>query len=71
MKNIVDVFEDNGYTRKEVEDAMKEWRTQRIEGREEEQTRGMIVMQNVPGFTEKFNWIARKHGFHVSNNTDN
>ena len=39
MKNIVDVFEDNGYTRKEVADAMKERRTRRMEEREEEQTR--------------------------------
>ena len=71
MKNIVDVFEDNGYTRKEVEDAMKERRTPRMEEREEEQTRGMVVMQNIPGFTEKFNRIARKHRFRVANNTDN
>ena len=71
MKNIVDVFEDNGYTRAEVEDAMKEKKTPRMEEKEEEQTRGMVIMQNIPGFTEKFNRIARKHRFQVANNTDN
>ena len=70
MKNIVDVFEDNGFTRTEIEDAMKE-KTRRTEEKEKEQTRGMVVMQNIPGFTEKFNRIARKHGFQVANNTDN
>ena len=70
MKNIVEVFEDNGFTRTEIEDAMKE-KTRRTEEKEKEQTRGMVVMQNIPGFTEKFNRIARKHGFQVANNTDN
>ena len=72
MQNIVDTFEDNGYTRKEIEEAMKEKNIQRIEEKkEEEQVRGMVVMQNIPGFTEQFNRIARKHGFRVANNTNN
>ena len=71
MTNIVDIFEDNGYTRTEIEEAMKEKKTQKMVEREEEQVRGMVVIQNIPGFTEQFNRIARKHRFQVANNTNN
>ena len=68
IKNIVDTFEDNGYTRKEIEAAM-EVRPKTEEG-EEEQIRGIIVMPNIPGFTQQYNKIARKHKFRVANNTE-
>ena len=31
----------------------------------------MVVIQNIPGFTDQFNRIARKHNFRVANNTNN
>ena len=71
LKNIVDIFEDNGYTRKEVEEAMKENATRKKDEKDEKETRGMVVMQNVPGFTENFNRVARRHRFRVANNTNN
>ena len=36
----------------------------------EEQIRGIVVMPNIPGFTQKYNKIARKHNFRVANNTE-
>ena len=70
LQNIIHVFEDNGYTRKEIEDAMKE-KERREQGDEEEQSRGIVTMENIPGFTPAFNRIARKHGFKVANKTEN
>ena len=69
MKNIEEVFEDNGYTKEEIRDAMQETENIAKEG-EEETKRGIVVMPNVPGFTPQFNKIARKHGFRVANKTD-
>ena len=71
MKNIVEVFEDNGYSKLEIEDAMKERTTRKREKEDEETIRGMVVIQNIPGFTDQFNRIARKHNFRVANNTNN
>ena len=71
LENIVNVFEDNGYSKKEIEDAMKE-RTAPIQVDTEEETkRGIVVMPNIPNFTAQFNKIARKHGFRVANKTEN
>ena len=73
LKNIEQVFEDNGYTTKEIRNAMRKTKNSITEeGGEEEETtnRGIVVMPNVPGFTPQFNKIARKHGFRVANKTD-
>ena len=70
LKNIEHVFKDNGYTEKEIKDAMQET-TKNTTEEEEETNRGIVVMPNVPGFTLQFNKIARKHGFRVANKTDN
>ena len=70
MQNIINVFEDNGYSRGEVEDAMKEKEREDRED-EEDSSRGIVVMENIPGFTPQFNKIARKHGFKVANKTEN
>ena len=70
LKNIEQVFEDNGYTKEEIRGAMRE--TEKATTEEDEETiRGIVVMQNVPGFTPQFNKIARKHGFRVTNKTEN
>ena len=37
----------------------------------EEPSRGIVTMENIPGFTPQFNKIARKHGFKVANRTEN
>ena len=66
------MFEDNGYSKKEITDAMKERTTSREDPETHDlQTRGIVVMPNVPNFTSDFNKIARKHGFRVANNTEN
>ena len=70
MQNVIEVFEDNGYSKKEIKDAMKEKvRNEREDN--EEQSRGIVVMENIPKFTDQFNKIARKHGFKVANKTNN
>ena len=71
MKNIEAVFEDNGYTKVEIRKAMEEKGRNEETNNAEEDTRGMVVMQNIPNFTPKFNQIARKHGFRVANKTEN
>ena len=71
MKNIIDVFVDNGYSPEEVKDAMKvKPKNSRNEQEKEKETRGIVVMPNIPNFTEEFNRIAKKHGFRVANKTE-
>ena len=70
MKNIQDVFQDNGYTKEEIIDAMAERQHPERET-EDEDIRGIVVMPNIPGFTQKFNKIAGKHKFRVANKADN
>ena len=60
LENIKEVFEKNGYDRKEIERSMKE-KDKTAEYKENEETRGMVVIQNIPNFTLQFNKIARKH----------
>ena len=50
---------------------MKDRKKERTEDKEEEQNRGIVVMENIPGFTPQFNKIARQHGFRVANKTAN
>ena len=72
LENIINVFEDNGYSKKEVEEAIKEKKsTTRETDTNEETKRGIVVMPNIPNFTTQFNKIAREHGFRVANKTEN
>ena len=71
LNNIIDIFEDNGYTRKEVKDAMESKERNPMENEQEKISRGIVIMQNAPGFTQEFNRIARQHGFTVTNKTEN
>ena len=38
---------------------------------QEKASRGIVIMQNVPGFTQEFNKIARQHKFRVADKTEN
>ena len=71
MRNIQEVFEDNGYGKEEILNAMTETHLENEEELEEESVRGIIVMPNVPGFTQRFNQIARNHKFRVANKAEN
>ena len=71
IQNIIHVFEDNGYSEQEIKDAMKDRKKERTSNKEEEINRGIVVMENIPGFTPQFNKIARQHGFRVANKTAN
>ena len=74
LKNIVNVFEDNGYSKKEIQEAMKEKTSTTREAdreKEEEAKRGIVTMPNIPNFSTQFNKIARQHGFRVANKTEN
>ena len=42
-----------------------------MEKEQEKASRGIVIMQNVPGFTQEFNKIARQHKFRVANKTEN
>ena len=73
LKNIEEVFIENGFTKKEVRNAMrpKEPPEEAEEEEEEESSRGIVLMPNIPEFTNKFNNIARKHNFKSANKTNN
>ena len=68
LQNIKDVFKENGYEEREIDEAMKE-RSQpaTTEIETEKASRGMVVIENIPNVTPQFNKIARKHGFKVAN----
>ena len=68
MKNINEVFTENGYNRREIRDAMT---MKKKTVKEENTERGIVVMPNVPNFTPQFNRIARQQGFRVANNKNN
>ena len=71
LDNIIDVFVENGYSKEEVVSAMKENpRGNTDKDKEQESSRGIVVMPNIPNFTPQFNKIARKHGFRVANKTE-
>jgi len=72
LKNVEQVFVENGYIKKEVRKAMKEkQRSDENDETEEPTIRGVALMPNIPEFTTKFNNIARKHRFTVANKTTN
>ena len=70
LRNIQDVFRDNGYSKEEVVNAMAEKESREVEENVDE-TRGIVVMPNIPRFTRKFNKIAREHKFRVANKAEN
>ena len=70
LKNVEQVFIENGYTRREVRKAMKE-RERTDEANEEPETRGIVQIPNIPQFTTKFKNIARKHHFTMANKSTN
>ena len=67
IKNIEEVFKENGYTEDEIKEAMKEKRRPSTENKTEQPSRGIVVIQNIPNITPQFNKIAREHGFKVAN----
>ena len=69
LDDIIDVFEDNGYTKEEIKKAMENRRNTEPDG-EEDKERGIVVMPHIDGFSQKYNKIARKHGFKVANKTE-
>ena len=68
IRNIEEVFMENGYNRREIREALTK---KKQTGKDENTKRGIIVMPNIPNFTPQFNKIARQHGFRVANNTNN
>ena len=74
MKNIEQVFVENGYSRNEVKKAMDERRGEQsrpIDDEEEESIRGIVSMPNIPKITHKVNKIAIQHKFKATNKTEN
>ena len=71
LKNVEAVFIENGFSKKEIQKAMQEKEQRNEEVGEEETIRGVVLMPNIPHFTNKFNSIARKHKFRVANRTGN
>ena len=69
MENIINVFEDNGYSRKEIQEAIKD-RPNEEENAKEEPERGVVVIPNIQGFSQQYSKIARKHGFRMANKTE-
>ena len=66
LENIVNVFQDNGYSKAEIKKAMKNRPNTEGETREEP-GRVIVVMPHIHGFPQRYNKIARKHGFKVAN----
>ena len=72
LQNIEDVFVENGYTRKEIQNAMKETQPQpTIEEEEEPKVRGIVSIPNIPTFTRTFSRLASQHNFRVATKAEN
>ena len=67
MNNIAEVFRENGYKEKEIKEAMKEKEKAK---EQQEESRGVITLPNIPGVMPQFTRVAKQHGFRVANNTD-
>ena len=66
LLNIEEVFMSNGYSRREVKEAMQERPTPQIDDDDEEEEnncRGIVSIPNVPTFTRAFSRIAKQHNF--------
>ena len=69
LNNIMNMFQDNGYNKKEIEDAMNQENNTPEE--EENEIRGIVTIPNIPGFMPKFKKIVKQHKFRVANKTEN
>ena len=71
LENIIQVFEDNEYSKEEVKEAIKEKTVSQTQDNMENKTeRGIVVMPNIPKFSRQYNKFARKHRFLVVNKTE-
>ena len=63
---------ENGYSRREVQNAMKETppRTENKDD-EEEGIRGIVSIPNIPTFTRTFSRIAKQHNFRTTTRAEN
>jgi hypothetical protein len=72
LKNVEDVFTENGYTRQEVRNAMSETQQTRDSDRSgEQEIRGIASVPNIPKFTQIFSRIARQHRFRTTTKAEN
>ena len=71
LQNI-EVFMENGYSRREVRNAMKETRP-RTENKDDEEPkiRGIVSIPNIPTFTRTFSRIAKQHNFRTTTRAEN
>ena len=68
LRNIEEVFIENGYSRREVRKAMTETQTTGNEEEEEEapKSRGIVSIPHVQSFTRTFSRIAKQHNFRTT-----
>ena len=59
LKNIEEVFLENGFDKKEIQNSLKPREIREKTG-EGEGKRGLVMIPNIPEFTPKFNKIAAK-----------
>ena len=72
LQNIEDVFAENGYKRKEIQNAMKETQPKPTnEDEEEPKIRGIVTIPNIPTFTRTFSRMARQHKFRIATKAEN
>ena len=71
LKNIEEVFIDNGYSKKEVEKAIKENHPVQRNNQDEQKNRGIVSIPNIPSFTRAFSRIAKQHNFRTSTKAEN
>ena len=72
LKNIEEVFIENGYTKREIHNAMKERTpTDGEDETEEERSRGIVSIPNVQTFTRAFGRIAKQHRFTITSKAEN
>ena len=70
LKNIEEVFVENGYSKREIRNATKD-RTPRQTAEEEENSRGIVSIPNIPTFTRAFGRIAKQHKFTTTSKAEN
>lgn len=69
LQNIEEVFIENGYSKKEVQEAMTKKRAERNET-EEQVIRGIVSVPNIPNFTRTFGRIAKQHNFRIASKAE-
>ena len=64
LRNNEEVFIENGYTKREIRNAMEDRnRADETDDTERENSRGIVSIPNVPTFTRAFGRIAKQHKF--------